>query len=139
MFESYLRIAAKFKVDFAKEPHTIITLEGPVQCQAGDAIITGVIGERWAVQRSIFDQNYCPVDQHLPQGIDGFYLRKEISVQAEKIKNPHTVDLGENRGVLNACVGDWLVVSSEGRQWVIADKVFTKTYIKLDHTKEHGK
>lgn len=136
MFTRYIRIAAEFEVVFSREMCTVMTLEGPVQCQLGDAIVTGVIGEIWPVQRSIFDQNYCPLDHQFTHGTDGIYVRKETQVSAEQIQNLQTVKLGENRGILKPCVDDWLVVNSEGQQWVVADKVFTKTYFKVDSMKE---
>jgi hypothetical protein len=136
MYIRYIRRSAEFEVVFSLELCTVITLEGPVQCQLGDAIVTGIIGEIWPVQRSIFDQNYYPLDNKFTHGTDGVYVRREIQVNAEQIQYPQTVNLGENRGMLKPCVGDWLVVNSEGQQWVVADKVFTKTYFKVDPSKE---
>ena len=57
-------LAARFiktevvQVLFAPEPGELISLEGPNKYQVGDAIITGVKGERWPVQKSKFLENY---------------------------------------------------------------------------------
>ena len=49
--------------EFAKEEGVINTLEGLMQYKKGDAIITGVAGERYPCRRDIFDQTYSIVEE----------------------------------------------------------------------------
>ena len=44
--------------EFAKKDGVIKTLEGLMQYKKGDAIITGIKGERYACRRDIFDKTY---------------------------------------------------------------------------------
>ena len=44
--------------EFATEDGEIETLEGVVSYKKGDAIITGVKGEKYPCRRDIFDQTY---------------------------------------------------------------------------------
>jgi hypothetical protein len=46
-----------FDVVFSEYEQTIETLEGPVQCLPGDAIVTGISGERWPVVQKNSDKN----------------------------------------------------------------------------------
>ena len=44
--------------EFAKQDGVIKTLEGLMQYKKGDAIITGIKGEKYACRRDIFDKTY---------------------------------------------------------------------------------
>ena len=44
--------------EFAKEDGVMETLEGQMRYNKGDAIITGVIGEKYVCRRDIFNQTY---------------------------------------------------------------------------------
>ena len=48
--------------EFAKEDGVMETLEGQMRYKQGDAIITGVIGEKYVCRRDIFDQTYDVVN-----------------------------------------------------------------------------
>lgn len=57
------------QVDIARHNQTIVTLEGPVACKAGDAILTGIAGERWSVPAAELNQRYLclsPATQDTP-------------------------------------------------------------------------
>src|SRR4051794_41552182 len=49
------------QVEFAAADGVCETLEGPVRFRAGDAILTGVQGERWPVRRDLFMAGYQAV------------------------------------------------------------------------------
>jgi len=135
MSRSYKRKLGKFEVVFASKVIKIETLEGTVECKHDDAIVTGVEGEKWPVPRSIFDENYYPVNASLKHGQDGLYFRKEILVQAKKIYDSDIIELEVSGGKLLASKGDWLVTHSDGRQWIVADVVFKKTYTSIQKIK----
>ena len=44
--------------EFAKEDGVMETLEGRMRYKKGDAIITGVMGEKYPCRRDIFEQTY---------------------------------------------------------------------------------
>src|SRR5262245_17798644 len=48
-------------VYFASGPCTVMSREGAVHAQTGDAIITGIAGEHWRVSRAHFPEKYRPV------------------------------------------------------------------------------
>lgn len=95
---------------------------------AGDAIVTGVRGEEWPVQRARFEQTYEPVDTGLAVGCDGEYRRKVSSVLAFQTTSPMSLSLSHSRGSLSAQAGDWIVTDTDGGQWVVADGIFQDTY-----------
>ena len=52
--------ARSVRVHFAAQACAVKTVEGMVQAQPGDAILTGVNGEQWPVPRASFDRRYVP-------------------------------------------------------------------------------
>ena len=50
--------------EFATEDGEIETLEGKMRYQKGDAIITGIKGERYACRRDIFDETYEVIEKY---------------------------------------------------------------------------
>ena len=54
--------------EFATEDGEIETLEGTMSYKKGDAIITGVKGEKYACRRDIFDQTYSIIDEGHAEG-----------------------------------------------------------------------
>lgn len=114
-------------VQFARHPGKIETLEGPVFYEAGDALLTGVSGERWPVSRKSFDASYLPVAPLNP-GENGGYIKRPITVDAIQVAEPTTIILQAGNGVLHATAGDWIVTAPDGNQWVVADSIFQQTY-----------
>ena len=49
--------------EFAAEDGEIETLEGIMSYKKGDAIITGIKGEKYACRRDIFDQTYSIIEE----------------------------------------------------------------------------
>ena len=49
--------------EFATEDGEVETLSGKVKYKKGDAIITGVKGEKYPCRRDIFDQTYSIVEE----------------------------------------------------------------------------
>jgi len=82
---------AEVEVEFAEKNGVIQTLEGDVPYKARDAILTGIKGERWPIERSKFDEWYCPVE-----GSQGRY-RKSKSVLAKQMTIPFRVLLADGR------------------------------------------
>ena len=57
------RIEVEF--EFATEDGEIKTLEGVVSYKKGDAIITGIKGEKYPCRRDIFDETYEVIKKHV--------------------------------------------------------------------------
>ena len=123
----YQHCAVLVQVAFADKALDIDTLEGPVKCKAGDAIVTGVHGERWPIERPRFLSTYEAADS-VVMFQPGFYRRKPAVVTARQLLAPMTIELSGARGALAAKAGDWLIHGGEGDQWVVADVIFQKTY-----------
>ena len=123
----YQHCAVLVQVAFANEALDIDTLEGPVKCKADDAIVTGVHGERWPIERLRFVATYEAADR-IVMFQPGFYRRKPTVVTARQLLLPMTVELSGARGALAARAGDWLIHGGEGDQWIVADLIFQKTY-----------
>lgn len=117
-------------VEFAIRGGILQTMEGPVAYRAGDALMTGVKGERWPVRREEFAEGYLPAGAQ-PMFADGEYLKRPVVVDAEQRQVAFSVSLGDG-GVLCGQAGDWLVTGAEGEQWVVADDVFVATYTRID-------
>ena len=116
------------QVDFAARDGVLVTLEGPVSYNAGDALVTGLNGEdRWPVSRSVFQEFYTPV---APTKLaePGVYKKKARKVLALQVHEPFCADLAGSRGRLTGKPGDWLVQYTPGEFGVVASSIFASTY-----------
>lgn len=68
-------------------------------------------------------------------GEDGFYLKLPLVVEAKQVDSDTTVALDSGNGVLTTRAGDWIVTGPDGRRWVVADAIFSETYMltEVDH------
>jgi hypothetical protein len=118
-------------VEFAATDGTLKTREGPVQYRQGDALLTGIEGERWPVIRETFEASYEPVPPLRP-GKPGHYRKHPQVVWAKPMREPFAVTRDQGRGVLNGEAGDWLVQYAPGDQGVVGAALFAQTYELLD-------
>lgn len=114
-------------VEFAAIAQTIETLEGPVQCQVGDAILTGVVGERWPVSASHFAQKYEPCAGQAI-GISGRYQKTIRKVEAVQLDEPIDIQLSDGRGTLHGEPGDWCVWHGENDAAIVRKDIFSASY-----------
>lgn len=114
-------------VEFCKNYAEIETLEGPVRCEVGDAVVTGVHGERWPVQRALFERLYEPI-RPLPMGKDGQYRSLPQEVDATCLTRPYRLKLPGQQGTLSGKTGDWLVRKQDGSMGIVAGNIFSETY-----------
>ena len=114
-------------VSFAERPGVVQTLEGPVRHEAGAAICTGRRGERWPVERSVFDATYEAVAGTVP-GSDGEYLPRPLRVLARQIRVKFATGTVPGGQRIRGQPGDWLVQYSSGRHGIVADEVFRLIY-----------
>ena len=114
-------------VVFADAPGEVPSLEGPVRYAPGDAILTGIAGERWPIRRQRFEATYEAVPPTL-RGHPGTYRKIPVVVVARQLDAPTNVTLRSGAGTLAAAAGDWLVTDPSGAQWVVRDDIFLQTY-----------
>src|SRR6202161_442329 len=96
------------QVRFTSEACTVHTPEGVVHAQPGDAIVTGIAGERWRVSRAHSGDKY----RHVPptrDGEAGAYLSLRTRILALQMPGPFEVLLADGRSRLTGKASDWLV------------------------------
>ena len=113
-------------VEFASAEQMVQTLEGPVPALPGDAIITGLSGERWPVGRVRFDAKYDPVPP-VQRGQSGRYSPRPLPVLALQMAAPFEVHTSRG-AVLQGRAGDWLLDYGDGSRGVVAADIFDRTY-----------
>jgi hypothetical protein len=114
------------QVRFAKADGVCQTLEGPVGYRVGDAILTGIAGENWPVERAKFNERYVPVEGSV-SGIDGNYVKKPLVVLALQLDASIEVSMPEG-GILRGVPGDWLLQYGIGDYGIAKDEIFKATY-----------
>jgi hypothetical protein len=119
------------QVVFAPVPGELISLEGPNQYQAGDAIITGCTGDRWSVDRHRFDAKYQAVTPTI-DGQDGSYTARPVPVLAKQIHDAFTAARSAGRDVLRGEAGDWLMQYGPGDYGVCGKSRFERVYQRID-------
>ena len=116
-----------FEVAFNQEKVVIDTIEGPVHAEVGDAVVTGVRGERWPVRRTKFAELYEPVSG-TRMGEDGHYRRRAVVVRTTRLTQHLSLFLPDEQGALSGNAGDWLVQHTDGSFGIVADGIFQQTY-----------
>jgi hypothetical protein len=114
-------------VSFAKSAGVIETLEGAVWHAPGDAVLTGVQGEKWPVRREVFATSYDPVPPTQSRQ-DGVYLKRPLDGWALQLRSTITISVGHHDDPLRGHSGDWLLQYSDGSYGVLSDDIFRATY-----------
>jgi hypothetical protein len=117
-------------VSFAPSDGVTETLEGAVRHEAGDAIVTGVHGENWPIQRDAFAASYEPVAPTGP-GQPGTYMKRPVIVLALRLGSVMTVPVGRHGDPLHGRPGDWLLQYEDGSYGVVCDGIFRATYERI--------
>lgn len=115
------------QVAFAGADGVCDTLEGPVQFKVGDAILTGVRGERWPVAREHFLASYEPVPP-TRAGDGGSYRKRPSVAYALLLDRACEVPVGSQHDPLHGHPGDWLLQHADGSYGVVQDPIFRETY-----------
>jgi hypothetical protein len=114
------------QVRFATADGICQTLEGPVGYRVGDAILTGISGEIWPVERAKFNERYVPFEGSVV-GTDGNYLKKPVMVFALRLDAPIQVPMPAG-GILRGVPGDWLLQYGIGDYGIAKDEILRATY-----------
>lgn len=110
-------------VEFAKENGICKTGNGDVAYLKGDAIVTGVKGEKYPIPREKFDKTYDLIDEE-----NKLYVKKRIEMLAIQINEPFSVNVLWSRDLLIGKPGDWLIEYSNGEYGIIDGHIFKDTY-----------
>ena len=124
---TYRTRPVEVRVEFADHEQLIETLEGPVVCHPGDAIVTGSRAERWPQSRGGFSEKYEPVQGHKADA-DGCFTKRIKTKEAAQIHEPFTVELSNGRGSLTGKPGDWCVWNSSEDLFIVARDIFPELY-----------
>lgn len=120
---------ATVTVEFAEQDGMIETLEGMVPYIAGDAILTGIKGEKWPVRRRVFDSLYECASGNNPK----IYTKKAGSyIFAKQMMTPFCVQIIDGKAALEGKSGDWLVQFSPGELGIVAHDIFMSSYRRLE-------
>lgn len=124
-------------VRFADANGVLVTREGLVAYEAGDALLAGVEGECWPVQRQRFFETYdpCPPTE---KGSAGEYIKRSLAVWAWRTNGPIDIALSNNRGILHADADDVIVQYAPGDLAVVGHSIFQKTYEVLGQVEKKG-
>lgn len=125
-----LRVSKKpipVQVEFATADGTCDTLEGPVRFRAGDAILTGVEGERWPVRREAFLSAYEAVAP-TRAGSSGAYRKVAAPAYAMRLERHREVPVGWQNDPLHGEPGDWLLQYADGSRGILRDRIFRESY-----------
>lgn len=114
-------------VEFAEREGTLGTREGAVRYQAGDAILSGIEGERWPVPRARFLASYDPVAP-VCAGQRGSYVKRRKAVWAWRTGAAVEIALSGGRGTLRANAGDVIVDYGDCDLAVVAASIFDGSY-----------
>ncbi len=131
------RRPATLQVRFAATPGVVQTLEGPVRHRSGAALVCGLHGECWPVEREPFDRRYEPVDG-LTAGCDGLYRRRPGVVFARRVEEALAVPVGAEGDLLHGRPGDWLLQYAPGEYGIVAPGIFCDTYELLGQAGSDG-
>jgi hypothetical protein len=121
------KIAREIDVQFAAQPCTVHTREGVVLARPGDAIVTGIAGERWRVSRSHFGQRYQAVPPTV-EGQPGRYVSLPNAIMAVPMAEGFEVVLADGVSRLKGQAGDWLVDYGDGSLGIVGQAIFATTY-----------
>ncbi len=107
---------------FAATDEVVNTLEGTVTAKAGDAIITGVKGETYPIQRNKFEASY-EFDE-----ATGKCFKKAIIVEAVRMDAPFEVKVGWSDTPIQGKAGDYHLTYGPGDFGAVAADVFDASY-----------
>jgi hypothetical protein len=115
------------EVEFAVADGTCKTLEGEVQYQAGDALLTGIRGEPWPVRRALFGSSYEPIAP-TRAGENGRYRKLPALAHALQLTEAFDIPVTWQRETLHGRPGDWLLRYADGSFGIVQDEIFRETY-----------
>ncbi len=114
-------------VRFADAPCAIVTREGPVSADVGDAVVTATTGESWPIARALFESRYEAAPPTV-MGEAGDYVSRPWRVRVVQLEHPVSAPAAGGRSHLAGKPGDWLVDYGDGSVGIVAPEIFAATY-----------
>lgn len=121
-----IRISTVHSVEFAASAGEIETLEGRVPVSPGDAIVTGVAGEKWPVAMAEFKRRYDPVPSAAGSMLFRRRAQRATVVELARPDNGATVQV--HGAILHGQPGDFRVSDGDGTR-IVARAVFARTFV----------
>lgn len=118
----YASLPVEVRVAFSSAAGTVQTLEGPQFHGEGDAIITGLKGERWPVLREEFERRYEAIT-----GQPERYRKRVFRVWAQQLTALRTV-YAPSGAELHGQAGSWVVHGPDEAVSVVDPEVFARSY-----------
>lgn len=126
------KLPVPVQVKFATNDGELLTLEGPVKYQQGDALLTGETSDQWPVRRSKFDAWYEP-EAGVVAGQDGTYRKRPMVVRARRMEQEFGVRVGHADDLIQGEPGDWLLMYGPGDYGVVRAAQFLGSYRVIRH------
>jgi hypothetical protein len=118
-------------VQFATVAGVLISRVGPNHYEAGDALVTGLDGDRWCVSRDRFDLKYEVIGGG-SHGQNGRYQNKPVPVLARQMSESFRCQRTSGGDWLQGQAGDWLLQYAPGDHGVAAQARFAQVYRPLN-------
>lgn len=118
-------------VAFAASAGVLISRVGPNHYGVGDALVTGMDGDRWCVSRDRFDLKYEPI-AGLTHGQAGRYQNKPAAVLARQMSEAFRCQRTLGGDWLEGQAGDWLLEYAPGDHGIAAQARFAQVYRPLN-------
>lgn len=117
-------------VEFAAAAGALMSRVGPNHYEAGDALVTGMDGDRWCVSRDRFDMKYEPL-AGVAHGHAGRYQNKPVPVLARQMGEAFRCQRTTGGDWLEGKAGDWLLQYAPGDHGIAAQARFAQVYRPL--------
>jgi hypothetical protein len=117
-------------VTFAESAGILMSRVGPNHYQAGDALVSGMDGDRWCVSRDRFDLKYEPVGG-MAHGQAGRYQNKPVPVLARQMQEAFRCQRSMGSDWLEGKAGDWLLEYAPGDHGIAVQARFAQVYRPL--------
>lgn len=128
-----------------REAMTVHSAAGPLQARAGDMLCYRpdvqeraqlADLEQWPVRRDLFERDYRPWDEALPQlaGLDALLQagcrpwHKVRGVWAQRLTEAQCVQSLESARAVSVAAGHWLLIGLSGEPWHMDEAAFRSRY-----------
>lgn len=117
-------------VEFATEAGELMSKVGPNRYAAGDALVSGVDGDRWSVSRERFERAYLPLPPTVA-GASGRYRNIPRPVWARQMGEAFRCQRTAGGDWLCGEAGDWLLQYAPGDFGLASDARFRQVYRRV--------
>ncbi len=113
-----------------KAAMVVQTLEGPVEAEPGDWIMTGLKGEHWPIKPQAFADSYDTVP-----GVADMFRKRSMEILAVQIDEPMQIITNSGK-IFNGKTDDWMVIGPKGDKWFVDNEIFKASYMPNQSTSQ---